>query len=87
MVAYLHFICNMSTNVVETSKKRKTKDLPAGLSKLTDVNFRTGLKSRFETDPNEAGEVMVAYEVFLEKENETIMLDKLTLDQLRMFGT
>jgi hypothetical protein len=35
-------------------------------------------------DPSEAGEVMVAYEVSLEEDNETFALDKLTLDQLRM---
>jgi hypothetical protein len=42
------------------TKKRKTKELPAGLSQLTEVNLRTVVKFRLETDPSETGEVMVA---------------------------
>ena len=67
------------------TKKRKTKELPDGLLQLTEVNFRTVLKFRLETDPHEKGEVMVAYKVVFDEndENKTVDLEKLTLDQLR----
>lgn len=73
----------MSTTVIQDApaKKRKVKDLPEPLSQLTDVNFRSVLNARLETDPNEASEVMVAYEASCD--GETFVLDKLTLDQLR----
>ena len=72
------------TTDVISIKKQKTKDFPEALSKMTDVNsFRTAMKARFETDPNETGEVMVAYEVSLESslqggDNETFVLDDLS---------
>jgi hypothetical protein len=37
-----------------------------------------------EKDPKEADEVLVAFEVYLEEDDESFELDKLTLDQLRM---
>jgi hypothetical protein len=67
------------------TKKRKTKELPDGLADITETNFRDVLKFRMETDPHETGEVMVAYKVAFDEndENKSIDLDKLTLDQLR----
>jgi hypothetical protein len=64
------------------TKKRKTKELPDELSRLTEDNFRKVMKFRLETDSHETGgEVKVAYEVSL---GDTIVdLTKLTLDQLR----
>ena len=74
-----------ATSEVLPTKKRKTKELPDGLCLLIEDNFRTVMKFRLETDPHEKGEVMVAYLVSLNDfdDNDTIELDKLTLDQLR----
>jgi hypothetical protein len=44
-----------------TTKKRKIKKLPDGISQLTESNFRTAMEFRLETDSHETGEVMVAY--------------------------
>ena len=75
----------MATIGEAPTKKRKTKELPDGLSQLTEVNFRKVLKFRWETDPQEKGEAMVAYKVALDEneENHEFDLDKLTLDQLQ----
>ena len=77
----------MSSGTVVNNKKRKTKALPEGLLKLHRGNFRKALKARLETDSKEPGEVMVAYEVVVVEGDNTekkIVLDELTLDQLRM---
>jgi hypothetical protein len=69
------------------AKKRKTKDLPQELTRLTEKNFRHALQFRLETDATEyGGEVEVAYTVSLDDNNggPTMELDKLTSDQLRM---
>jgi hypothetical protein len=68
------------------AKKRKTKDLPQELTRLTEENFRKALKFRLETDATEiGGEVEVAFEVALDDNDggPTMELDKLTADQLR----
>lgn len=63
------------------TKKRRNKELPGELSRLTEDNFRNVMKFRLETDSHETGEVKVAYEASF---GETIVdLTKLTLDQLR----
>ena len=68
---------------VDASKKRKVKELPPGLEKLTESSqFWKNLKFQLETDGKEPEEVMVAYEAFFE-DSPSIPLDKLTLDQLR----
>ena len=67
-------------------KARKAKDLPEGLSSLTELNFRKKINARLETDSKETGEVMVAFEVVLNEDEEgAIDLTSLTLDQLRKF--
>jgi hypothetical protein len=68
---------------VDASKKRKVKELPPGLEKLTESSqFWKNLKFQLETDSKEPEEVMVAYEAFFE-DSPSISLDKLTLGQLR----
>jgi hypothetical protein len=42
------------------TKKRKIKQLPNGLSQLTESNFRKVMAFRLEMDSHEKGEVMVA---------------------------
>ena len=70
-------------------KKRVTKELPDGLSELTEVNFRKSMMFRIEADPKTPGEHMVAYKWKLrsdcENEDETTQfeMEGLTLDQLR----
>jgi hypothetical protein len=77
------------TASTKTPYKRKAKDLPGGLADLTESTFRKVMKFQLETDPNEAVEAMVAYEVAFgsdgrEDDSATcIQLDKLTADQLR----
>ena len=73
-----------------TKKKRKIKDLPDELARLTKANCSQGLKYRLETDPQDENkeELMVAYQVASAEddnndENPDLELDKLTLDQLR----
>lgn len=73
-------------------KKRVTKDLPDGLSELTEANFRKSMLFRLEADPKSPGENMVAYKWKLRSdcndEDETTQFDLekgLTLDQLRQF--
>lgn len=71
------------------AKKRKTKELPHWLSRLTEKTFRHAMTFRRETDPNEAGEPLVAFKASLvvgegdEAETRSIELNTLTLDQLR----
>ena len=68
------------------AKKRKTKDLPQELTRLTEKNFFKALKFRLETDPTEfGGEVQVAFKVALDDNDDgpTMELDNLTADQLR----
>jgi hypothetical protein len=69
-----------------TTKKRKIKQLPNGLSQLTESNFRKVMAFRLETDSHKTGEVMVAYKATMANANnsansETFDLEKLTLDQ------
>jgi hypothetical protein len=74
------------------SKKRKVKALPDEVSFLNEDNFWKVVKCRLETNPNETGEVMVAYEVTTTEVTTTspvsggsgFQLDTLTLDQLRL---
>lgn len=76
-----------TANTLPPAKKRKTKELPQALSRLTESNFRSILKFRLETDTSEKGEVMVAYEAVFDEEGdivETYDLNKLTLDHLRI---
>jgi hypothetical protein len=49
------------TNSNATTKKKKIKQLPDGLSQLTESNFRKVMEFRLETDSHKMGEVMVAY--------------------------
>ena len=71
-------------------RKRKTKDLPEGLSELTEVNFRKLMMFRLEPDPHETGEHMVAYkwksQIDGNEDDESTQFElekNLTLDQLR----
>jgi len=83
-----------ATSEPPPKKKRKVKELPDGLSGLTEANFWKGMKFRLESESQETGdEVKVAYEVSLGDDEDdddsapetTIELHKLTLDQLRRF--
>lgn len=72
--------------VDEIAKKRKVKGLPPGLDQLTGSgDFWKSLKFRLETDGKEPGEQMVAYEACFDDDDNipSVLLEKLTLDQLR----
>jgi hypothetical protein len=74
-----------SNGEAPAAKKRKRKDLPEELTRLTEKNFCKALKFRLETDATEfGGEVEVAFEVALDDNDggPTMELDKLTADQL-----
>jgi hypothetical protein len=83
-----YFRMSTETPIVEIAKKRKVKDLPPGLDQLTETcDFWKSLKFRLETDGKEPGEHMVAYEACFDGDDDndfpSILLEKLTLDQLR----
>ena len=75
-----------SNGEAPAAKKRKTKELPPELTRLTEKNFRHAINFRLETDATESGEVEVAFTVALDDNDggPTMELDKLTADQLRM---
>jgi hypothetical protein len=79
----------MENEIVTTSvikKKRLVMQLPEGLEKLTEFNFRKAMEFRLETDSHEQSEVMVAFRARDpdSPEGEFFELDKLTLDHLRL---
>ena len=84
----------MATELSNSAKKGKrvTKDLPDGLSELTEANFRKSMLFRLEADPKLQGASKVAFKWKLrsdcDDEDETTQFDMdkgLTLDQLRRF--
>lgn len=75
---------NARSDPTPTKKSRKQKDLPSGLSELTEANIWDKINGRYELGLKESGKVMVAHKVTLDG-NKVVDLTTLTLDQLQKF--